>query len=199
MTIRPVKISELEILLSITRETFIHTYEHLNNPDDFQTYLNNNFTLEKIQKELDMVQNDPDVTTSEVQLQGVNSNLQGSYYYFAETEKIIGYFKINTDKSPLEGTEPIIYDKKFDFNTLKGVEIERIYVLPVMKGQGIGRLMIEKIIEIAKTNGFVYVWLGVWAENAAAITFYQKIGFTIFGEHTFMMGNDAQKDLMMMI
>ena len=68
-----------------------------------------------------------------------------------------------------------------------------------MKGRGIGRFMIEKTIEIAKNSGFNYVWLGVWAENAIAISFYQKMGFTVFGEHIFMMGDDAQKDFLMMI
>ena len=173
--IRPVKISELEILLSIVRQTFIDTYEHLNDPDDFQAYIKNNFTLEKLKEDF------------------------GAYFYFVEDEKICGYFKINLDKSPLESQSPIIHPSDFDFNKLKGIEIERIYVIKEMKGRGIGRFMIEKTIEIAKNSGFNYVWLGVWAENAIAISFYQKMGFAVFGEHIFMMGDDAQKDFLMMI
>ncbi len=186
MNIRPVKISELEILLPIVKQTFIDTYEHLNDPTDFQAYLSQNFTLEKLESDFKTVQN--------------NQNTEGgcvNNYYFIETHKIIGYFKINVNKSPLESDTPIIYQSNFDYKKLKGIEIERIYVLKDMKGHGIGRLMIEKITEIAKLNGFDYVWLGVWAENPAAIAFYQKMDFTIFGEHIFMIGKDAQKDLLM--
>ena len=188
MNIRLVEPFELETLLSVTRQTFVDTYEHLNDPIDFQAYLSQNFTLEKLESDFKTVQNDQNTAGGSV-----------NNYYFIETDKIIGYFKINVNKSPLESDTPIIYQSNFDYKTLKGIEIERIYVIKEMKGQGIGRFMIEKTIEIAKTNGFDYVWLGVWADNPAAIAFYQKMGFTVFGEHIFMMGNDAQKDLLMMI
>ena len=188
MNIRLVEPFELETLLSVTRQTFVDTYEHLNDPVDFQAYLSQNFTLEKLESDFKTVQNDQNTAGGSV-----------NNYYFIETDKIIGYFKINVNKSPLESDTPIIYQSNFDYKTLKGIEIERIYVIKEMKGQGIGRFMIEKTIEIAKTNGFDYVWLGVWADNPAAIAFYQKMGFTVFGEHIFMMGNDAQKDLLMMI
>ena len=206
MTIRPVKISELEILLSIVRQTFIDTYEHLNDPDDFQAYLKNNFTLEKLSEDFNSLSphstsslKDDSNTLERLNTEGVNQIHKGAFYYFVENEKIIGYFKIILDKSSLESQSPVIYPSDFDYKNQKGVEIERIYVIKEMKGQGIGRFMIEKTIEIAKTNGFDYVWLGVWADNPAAIAFYQKMGFTVFGEHIFMMGNDAQKDLLMMI
>ena len=188
MNIRLVEPFELETLLSVTRQTFVDTYEHLNDPVDFQAYLSQNFTLEKLESDFKTVQNDQNTAGGSV-----------NNYYFIETDKIIGYFKINVNKSPLESDTPIIYQSNFDYKTLKGIEIERIYVMKEMKGQGIGRFMIEKTIEIAKTSGFDYVWLGVWADNPAAIAFYQKMGFTVFGEHIFMMGNDAQKDLLMMI
>ena len=186
MTIRPVKISELEILLSIVKQTFIDTYKHLNDPADFQAYLIQNFTLEKLESDFKTVQNDQNTEGGSV-----------NNYYFIETDKIIGYLKINVNKSPMESDSPIIYQSNFDYKKLKGIEIERIYVIKDMKGQGIGRFMIEKTIEIARIHNYDYVWLGVWADNAAAIAFYQKMGFTVFGEHTFMMGNDAQKDLLM--
>lgn len=206
MTIRPVKISELEILLSIVKQTFIDTYEHLNDPADFQAYLENNFTIEKLRDDFNpsssstsSMQEDDFHSEKRVNTEGGTQIQKGAYFYFVEDEKICGYFKINLDKSPLESDAPVIYQSDFDYIKLKGVEIERIYVIQEKKGYGIGRLMIEKTIEIVKNSGYDYVWLGVWAENAAAIAFYQKMGFTVFGEHTFMMGNDAQKDFLMLI
>lgn len=206
MNIRPVKISELDILLPIVKQTFIDTYEHLNNPADFQAYLDNNFTLEKLREDFKpsssdnlSLQGHDFFSEKRVNTEGGNQIQKGAYFYFVEDEKICGYFKINMDKSPLESESPVIYPSDTDYKKLKGVEIERIYVIKQMKGRGIGRLMIEKTMEIAKNNGFDYVWLGVWADNAAAIAFYQKMGFTIFGEHIFMMGDDAQKDFLMII
>jgi ribosomal protein S18 acetylase RimI-like enzyme len=44
-----------------------------------------------------------------------------------------------------------------------------------------------------------FVWLGVWEHNTAAIKFYQRHGFTKFGEHPYYVGNDKQMDWLMRI
>jgi len=49
-------------------------------------------------------------------------------------------------------------------------------------------------LEYAREGGHDVVWLGVWEHNERAIAFYKKWGFTQFGEHTFMLGKDAQTD-----
>jgi ribosomal protein S18 acetylase RimI-like enzyme len=36
--------------------------------------------------------------------------------------------------------------------------------------------------------------LGVWERNARAVAFYGKYGFARVGEHTFVLGADAQTD-----
>ena len=41
------------------------------------------------------------------------------------------------------------------------------------------------------------MWLGVWKRNPDAVEFYKKMGFEIFGEHTFTVGNEEQSDWMM--
>ncbi len=101
-------------------------------------------------------------------------------------------------KSPLESDEPNLYESDVNFVEKKGVEIERIYVLEAFKGIGAGRFMIEKTVEIAQSLGLDYIWLGVWAENEKAIRFYEKMGFTIFGEHIFRIGSDNQLDYLML-
>ena len=50
---------------------------------------------------------------------------------------------------------------------------------------------------IGKEKGKTYVWLGVWEENHRALQFYEKNGFTVFGKHDFVLGDDVQTDLMM--
>jgi len=52
-------------------------------------------------------------------------------------------------------------------------------------------------LAIAAKEGFKTVWLGVWEHNPKAIAFYEKWGFEKFGAHSFMLGTDAQTDLLM--
>ncbi len=177
MTLRPVQAHELTTLLQLAKTTFIHTYEHLNNPDDFKAYLEDNFILQRLQNEF---------------------YTEGVAFYFLETTEIVGYIKLIFKKSPLESDEPILYESDINFVEKMGVEIERIYVLEAFKGIGAGRFMIEKTVEIAQTLGLDYIWLGVWAENEKAIRFYEKMGFTIFGEHIFRIGSDNQLDRLML-
>ena len=55
----------------------------------------------------------------------------------------------------------------------------------------------KKAEEIALQNHLKYIWLGVWEKNTEAIAFYKSLGFTDVGNHVFMLGKDAQNDLIM--
>jgi ribosomal protein S18 acetylase RimI-like enzyme len=37
----------------------------------------------------------------------------------------------------------------------------------------------------------------VWERNPKAIAFYRKNGFRVVGEHSFMLGRDQQRDLIL--
>ena len=52
----------------------------------------------------------------------------------------------------------------------------------------------DAAIEAARSRGARSLWLGVWERNPRAVAFYRKYGFTRVGEHTFMLGADAQVD-----
>jgi len=53
-------------------------------------------------------------------------------------------------------------------------------------------------LEHAQSNGHQTVWLGVWENNARALSFYRRWGFEVVGEHVFQLGADSQRDLIMM-
>lgn len=113
-------------------------------------------------------------------------NHPDSVFYFALlNNQVIGYLKINTGAAQTELKEP------------DGFEVERIYVLKEYKGKNVGRLLLDKAIEIATNRKAAYIWLGVWEDNHRAIRFYEKNGFSAFGKHIFKLGNDEQTDLMM--
>ena len=113
-------------------------------------------------------------------------NDPNSIFYFAKMDQnVIGYLKLNFGASQTE-----LKDKN-------ALEIERIYVLKEFHGKKVGQLLFDKAIEIAKEYHVAYVWLGVWEENKRALQFYTKNGFIEFDQHIFVLGDEAQTDIMM--
>ncbi|MGC2236013.1 MAG: GNAT family N-acetyltransferase [Pyrinomonadaceae bacterium] len=68
------------------------------------------------------------------------------------------------------------------------IELHRLYVLEKMIRHGIGRLLMRKCLDEAKSRGFDALWLSVFNLNARAIGFYEKLGFTRVGETGFYYG-----------
>ncbi len=109
-----------------------------------------------------------------------------SEFYFALLgDEVAGYLKLNTGKAQTELTND------------NALEIERIYVRKEYQRRRIGKLLCETAIQRCRELHADYVWLGVWEENARAIQFYNKMGFTAFGKHIFVLGTEEQTDIMM--
>ncbi len=113
------------------------------------------------------------------------SDKNAEFYFATLDNKVIGYLKLNFGQSQTE-----LQDNK-------AVEIERIYVLKEYHGKGVGQLLLDKAINIARQKKADFVWLGVWEKNLRAINFYKKNGFVEFDKHIFKLGNDEQTDIMM--
>lgn len=79
----------------------------------------------------------------------------------------------------------------------KTFEIARLYVVKDYIGKGIGKLLMQAAIDIARQKEKEVVWLGVWKQNRRAIDFYTSWGFETFAETTFLLGNDLQHDWLM--
>lgn len=79
----------------------------------------------------------------------------------------------------------------------KTIELQRIYALDKFIGKGVGKALMNYSIELGKKQGAEILWLGVWEHNERAQKFYNKLGFERFSSHVFMMGQDAQTDILM--
>ena len=113
-------------------------------------------------------------------------NNPNSIFYFAKADnQVIGYLKLNFGASQTE------------LKDNAALEIERIYVTKEYYGKKIGQLLYDMAIEVAEEKQVDYVWLGVWEKNKRAIQFYTKNGFVEFDKHVFVLGDDAQTDIMM--
>lgn len=74
-----------------------------------------------------------------------------------------------------------------NYENNKVTRIHKIYILPEAQGKGVGKLLIDKVIELAKENQSGFVSLNVNKFNKA-IGFYQKIGFEIIGKEDIDIG-----------
>ena len=77
------------------------------------------------------------------------------------------------------------------------IELNRLYSKQEFLGQGVGASLMEECLALAKHLNCDQMWLGVWEYNPRAQRFYGKYGFREVGKHVFLLGSDAQTDLLM--
>ncbi len=70
----------------------------------------------------------------------------------------------------------------------KVTRIHKIYILPEAQGKGVGKLLIDKVIALAKENQSEVISLNVNKFNKA-VSFYKKIGFEIVAEEDLDIGD----------
>jgi hypothetical protein len=110
----------------------------------------------------------------------------GTVFFLAfDGRKAAGYAKIRTSHLPP------------GLASTSALEIERLYAQREYIGKRVGHILMQTCLAYARKKGVKTLWLGVWENNARAISFYEKNGFVRFGEHTFLLGEDAQTDFLM--
>lgn len=110
----------------------------------------------------------------------------GNIFLLAYDEDVpVGYVRMRENNNPPE------------LNGAAAIEVARIYAVAAAIGKGVGKLLMQRCIDIARQNGKDIIWLGVWEQNQRAIEFYSKWGFEKFGTHVFLLGNDPQMDWLM--
>ncbi|MCK4757127.1 MAG: GNAT family N-acetyltransferase [Thermoplasmata archaeon] len=74
-----------------------------------------------------------------------------------------------------------------------GWEIEPIVIKPEFRGQGIGRRLIEHVIEEARTRDIKFLSIKPVFRNREAITIFHKLGFDKVGRIELFMQLDDKK------
>jgi diamine N-acetyltransferase len=100
-------------------------------------------------------------------------------------QEVVGYAKVRENTAPKS------------LGITDTLEIARLYVVEHMIGKGIGNLLMQTIIDMARQRVIPVVWLAVWEKNNRAIEFYKKWGFEKFDDTLFVLGDDIQLDWLM--
>jgi ribosomal protein S18 acetylase RimI-like enzyme len=168
---------EENIIISKATLKDIHKLQKISRDTFIETFASVN-SEENIKKYLE------DCLSVEV-LTGELNNSNSQFYLAILEDDVTGYLKVNFREAQTELK---------DQNTL---EIERIYVSKKYHGKSMGQLLYEKAVQVAAELRADFLWLGVWEKNARAISFYKRNGLIEFDKHIFLLGDDAQTDIMM--
>lgn len=74
------------------------------------------------------------------------------------------------------------------------IEIWRFYVDRAWQGRGLAGRLMQAVDREAVGRGARTLWLAVWERNPRARSFYRKCGFEDVGEQEFVLGQDHQRD-----
>lgn len=110
------------------------------------------------------------------------ANRPGTVYFDSSTDFLSEvfqtpgsiYFVVHLDNKPAGGAG--VYPSE---GLPEGTcELVKMYLLPQLRGQGIGKLLIEKCLEFAKEAGYKKIYLETLPELKKAIHVYEKFDFT---------------------
>ena len=63
----------------------------------------------------------------------------------------------------------------------RGVGTVSIYVAPSKARRGVGRALLEALIDAAERDGFWTLEAGIFPENAASVALHERCGFRLVG------------------
>ena len=165
--IRPAALADAPALSHFAAATFQEAFAGDNAPEDMAQYMSEAFTPEQQSAEI----GDPHSTVLLAEDRGASGDTE-----------LVGYAHLLAGPVPeaVRGPEPL--------------ELKRLYVASAWHGRGVAQSLMRAVIDAARARGAQTLWLGVWERNPRAVAFYVKFGFVRVGEHTFVLGGDAQTD-----
>lgn len=154
-------------LSAIAAGTFRDTFASHNTPEDMDRYVADAFSPERQAAEIA----DPGGTVLLAEQADDAGNID-----------LVGYAHVIDGEAPtcVAGPAP--------------TELKRLYVTRAWHGHGVAHALMDAALGAARARGARTLWLGVWERNPRAAAFYAKYGFARVGEHTFVLGSDAQTD-----
>jgi diamine N-acetyltransferase len=172
--------ADAELVADISRRTFYDSFARHNSKENMLLFMDQQFTREK-------------------QIAEVGAPGRVFLLAYRESAPVGGGVPVG-DGMPVGGGVLVGYaslreaEPPPEMAGAEAIEIYQIYAEQGSIGKGVGRALMQACLDIARGLDKEWVWLGVWEHNQRAIDFYYKWGFERFGQHIFMVGNDAQTD-----
>ena len=165
--IRSASADDASVLSLFGATTFRDTFERENTSQDMERYLAEAFT--------------PDQQATEI-ADSAGAVLLAEHISESGDAQLVGYAHLVSGDAPegVRGAAPL--------------ELKRLYVARAWHGRRVAQGLMDAAIDAARARGAQTLWLGVWERNPRAVAFYAKYGFARVGEHTFVLGGDAQTD-----
>lgn len=98
--------------------------------------------------------------------------------------RLVGYVKLAPVTIPVDTVRPAIL-------------LEQLYVANEHHGAGIAPTLMDWAFDEARRRGAEELYLTVFTDNPRARRFYERRGFDAVGRYDFMVGNQADEDIIM--
>lgn len=106
-------------------------------------------------------------------------------FQIAEVDGVpAGYVKLGPMTLPIEPNAPAML-------------LEQLYVLKEHHGAGIAQGLMDWALAKAAGRGAQELYLTVFTDNHRALRFYDRYGFEAVGRYDFMVGSQADEDIIM--
>lgn len=79
----------------------------------------------------------------------------------------------------------------------KPFELKQFYLLKPWHGSGAAAQLMDWALEEARDRGAEELYLSVYTDNHRAKRFYERYGFVEYGPYAFMVGEQADEDVIM--
>ena len=122
----------------------------------------------------------------------------GPAYQRADISDPSGVVLIAESQGTIVGYAQVIRDRVHDeVDAVSPVELKRFYVARAFHGLGLAQRLMRRTLAYAVECCADVIWLAVFENNPRAISFYRKSGFVEIATQSFLLGSDAQTDIVM--
>ena len=98
--------------------------------------------------------------------------------------EVVGYVKLGPLTLPVEPVPG-------------AMELRQLYLLKQQHGSGIARQLMDWALDEARRRGAEQLYLTVYKDNHRARRVYERYGFEAVGRYDFMVGEQADEDIIM--
>ncbi|OBR12847.1 Acetyltransferase [Colletotrichum higginsianum IMI 349063] len=161
---RPATLADAPTIADLAAHVFTVTFGHSVEPHELQAFLDESYSLDAITRDLEDPNRDTVLATD-------------------PAGDVLGFAMLTRGSK-----EPCVAHLEAT------VELQRIYLYPKAHGTGAGKLLADRLEDMAREQGFKHIWLGVWEENYRARKAYEKWGYRACGNHDFVVGSVVQTD-----